>query len=579
MNKRHLINVLIILIIGIIVYANSFGNEFVWDDDYLVVNNTFIKDWRCLNKIFSSNLFGGSWGDSSFYRPIQSLTLLVDYSFWHLNPFGYHLTNTLLHIANAILIYLLAMYLFRVRGAAIFTALLFLVHPVQTEAVTYISGRADPLMTLFLLLSSIFFIKALYIGSLSCFILALLSKEVSLIFPILLLIYCLLEGKKIFKKRVLSLAGYFLISIIYLLVRVFILNFLQTATSDTPLFTRIIISCKTFAHYLGFIVFPFGLHMERQLDIKGSLLEPDIWLSLVLLILFIFFASKTAKRSKITSFGLWWFLTSLLPTSGIFPINAFLAEHWLYVPSVGLFLAISSYAVEISNRRYQKISPVIFILILTAFSMLTIRQNTVWKDKEKLYKHILKLNPQSSRAHFNLGSTYGEKNLDDEAILEFKKAIELKSDYVDAYVNLGYAYQKKGKVDEAVRIFKKAIEVKADSYLPYYYLANLYNDTSRATESIELYQKALKLKPTNPDIYFDLGRAYDKTNNNDGAIKAYQRCIELSPSYVNAYLNLGSIYAERGRFAQAEEMWTRGLRFEPHNSDIKRNLEMFKKLQ
>lgn len=549
MNKRRVIDILLILIIGIVVYVNSFGNEFVWDDDYLIVNNTFIKDWRYLSKIFTSNLFAGSWKDSSFYRPIQSLTLLVDYSIWHLNPSGYHLTNILIHIANAVLIYWLAVYLLAGRGVAIFAALLFLVHPVQTEAVTYISGRADPLAAFFLLSAFIFFIKGRKTGSLFCFILALLSKEVCLIFPLLILAYCLLDNNKItLKNKFLPIAPFFIAASVYLLTRSLLLDFLKITdlTSNTPLFTRLIIACKTFVHYLGFIVFPSGLHMERSLYIKGYLLEPDIWASLLLLIVFTALIVKLAKRHKVISFGLAWFIIGLLPTSGIMPVNAFIAEHWLYIPSIGLFLAISSYAAQISSRKHQKTGLIMFILILAVFSMLTIRQNTVWKDKETLYKYILKLNPESSRAHFNLGSTYGEKNLDDMAIPEFKKTIELKPDYIDAYVNLGYTYQKQGRFEEAAQVFKKAVTIAPNSYLP--------------------------------GIYFDLGRAHDKTGNKEEAIKAYQKCIELSPSRVDAYLNLGSIFAENRQFDQAKIIWEKGLKYDPQNSDIKQNLTELRKI-
>lgn len=571
---KHLANILIILIIGVFVYANSFGNEFVWDDDYLIVNNIFIKDWHYIGKIFSTNLFAGSWGDSTFYRPIQSLTYLADYSIWKLNPFGYHLTNTLIHIANAILIYLLAQYLIKIRFAALFTSLLFLVHPVQTEAVTYISGRADPLVALFLLISFISFIKLRYILSLCAFILAFLSKEAGLIFPVILLVYCLLDKNTQGKKRPLFLGIFFLTAIIYLLTRSYLFDFLQApfASSAGPLFTRIVISCKAFVHYLGFIVFPFGLHMERQLNISGSLFEPDIWISLVLLIIFIILAVRPPKESKAASFGLSWFLIALIPTAGILPINAFIAEHWLYLPSIGLFLALTSYFPK--KRNFA----ILMSIILSALAVLTIKQNTVWKNKETLYKHILKFNPASSRAHFNLGSVYGERKADDMAIPEFNRAIELKKDYIDAYVNLGYAYQKKGETSKAINIFKEAIRISPNDYLPYYYLANLYNDTGRASESIDLYKKALALKSINPNIYFDLARAYDKMGGIDEAIAMYQKCIELSREYLDAYINLGAIYAQKGLFGEAKGVWEKGLKLAPDNQDLKQNLKKLDRL-
>lgn len=594
MNKKHAINFLALLIIGLAIYSTSFGNNFLWDDDWLVVNNIYIKSWKYLGKIFTTNLFAGCWGDSNFYRPMQSLTLLVDNSIWKLNPFGYHLTNTLIHIANSILIYWLMALLFKARAAAaILATLFFLVHPVQTEAVTYISGRADPLMTFFILLSFTLFIKwrnkscpkrnIIYACSLSCFALALLSKEAALIFPFLILTYCFVyDNKEIFRAKSFYFIDFLVIAAVYLLIRVFIPSLSEatpTATHSIPLFTRLVISCRAFMHYLGFIIFPFNLHMERYFKIEGSLFEPDIWVSLILMAVFIILAIRLTKRSKMISFGLAWFMISLLPTSGIFHINAFIAEHWLYMPLVGLSLAVSGSIMWLSSRRHLKATYAIFIFILACLSLLSIRQNTVWKDREILYKYILKFNPQSSRVHFNLGSAYGEKNLDDMAAAEFKKAIELMPDYVDGYVNLGYSYQKNGKVEEAARIFKRAKEVAPKSYLPYYYLANLYQNTGKLPEAIELYKKALSIKPINPNIYFDIARAYDKTSAVDDAINAYKKTIKLDPSYIDAYVNLGALLAQQGRFEEAREIWQKGLKIKPDEPSIKRNLEKLDTLQ
>ena len=194
MKKQRII--VLVFLLGIGLYANTFGNSFVWDDELLVIRNGYIKDWSHFPEIFKINLFHSISRKGNYYRPLQSLSLLFDYSLWGLRPFGYHLTNVLLHIANAVIIYFLIGMISRSRRISLLTALLFLVHPIHTQAVTYISGRADPLAAFFFLLAFYLYVKSValnklapYLGSLLFFLLALLSKEAALIFPLTLLLY------------------------------------------------------------------------------------------------------------------------------------------------------------------------------------------------------------------------------------------------------------------------------------------------------------------------------------------------------------------------------------------------------
>src|SRR3989338_6713361 len=182
--QRHLKAILLILVLSVITYFNAFANRFVWDDRALIIENELIRDWKHIPQIFTNELYRTS-APVSFYRPIQTLSCLFDYSIWHLNPYGYHFTNLFIHIVNGILVYFLVLLSLldnnKQYPIALFTALLFIVHPVHVQAVTYISGRADLLACLFLLIAFILFMKgetflSRIVSSLS-FIFALLSKE------------------------------------------------------------------------------------------------------------------------------------------------------------------------------------------------------------------------------------------------------------------------------------------------------------------------------------------------------------------------------------------------------------------
>ena len=194
MNNRKYI--LVLILAGIAAYLTSFQNNFVWDDIGLISINPYIKNWKHIGDIFTSFLHHKTGEGGTFYRPIVSLSFLIDYSIWKGNPVGYHLTNLMFHIVNAILLYKIIFTLFKEEKTALFTSLLFVVHPIHTEAVTYISGRADPIAALFLLSSLLLFItcgnqnkfKDMFFAAVF-YILALLTKEYAVIFILLLAAY------------------------------------------------------------------------------------------------------------------------------------------------------------------------------------------------------------------------------------------------------------------------------------------------------------------------------------------------------------------------------------------------------
>ena len=209
-NKKLLFQIAIIAILGFAVYANSLNGEFIWDDEALVSDNIFIRGFSNLPKIFGTDIARGAAGQSNFYRPLQVLTFMIDYSFWELDVRGYHLSNMLLHVLAGITLFWLVSIITGSQTTSLITAILFTVQPLHAGAVSYIAGRADSLALFFMLLCFIFYIKHLeynkikfYFLSLFTFVLALLSKEITLILPALLCLYhvSFAEKRKIFLKN------------------------------------------------------------------------------------------------------------------------------------------------------------------------------------------------------------------------------------------------------------------------------------------------------------------------------------------------------------------------------------------
>jgi len=261
------LSIALVIVLGFAVYGNSLNNGFIWDDDILIENNEHIKSWSHLAKVFTKDLGAGTGNKFMSYRPLQTATYMMDYSFWKLNPRGYHLTNIVLHIAVALSLYWLINIIFNDNYLSLLTGALYVVHPIHIEAVTYISGRADPLSLLFMLLCFIFYIKSppskrigVYIPMLLSYTLALFSRENSLILPVLVLLYHYSFKKKIKVREFFSIV---IISSLYILLRVTVLKATLThAPYMTTVFQRLSGFFVAITTYIKLLFLPFDLHME-----------------------------------------------------------------------------------------------------------------------------------------------------------------------------------------------------------------------------------------------------------------------------------------------------------------------------
>ena len=229
--------IIILIVVGFIVYGNTFVNEMLWDEHDLIINNEYIRDWKYFPKYFSENLIAGSGIVSNYWRPLLLISFFIDYKIGGLEPFVYNLQNMSWHILSSVLFFVLLRRLSLSISVSLLSSLLFLVHPVQTEAITYISGRSDPMHMTFIFAGLIYFIKSMelqfnkkyYIFSIALFILALLTRECSIIFPALLLGYVFIlhnkENITSLKNKILIVSPLIIISIIYFLLRISIIHF------------------------------------------------------------------------------------------------------------------------------------------------------------------------------------------------------------------------------------------------------------------------------------------------------------------------------------------------------------------
>ncbi|MFC1807322.1 tetratricopeptide repeat protein [Candidatus Omnitrophota bacterium] len=571
-NRLHIIVAsLLIAALGLLVYANSLNNAFIWDDDNLIKDNVIIRSISNARLLFSNGTRKTVGARSSCsFRPMQMLTYMIDYSFWGLNVIGYHLTSTIIHILVAISLFWLVNILFSNKLLAFLTSILFVSHPIHTEAITYIAGRADPLSALFIVLSFIFYVKydrsrvgAFLVIAIISFIAALLSRENSIIFPILILIY-----HYSFKEKI-KAAGYspfVILSAVYILIRATILrNLLPHLTSENTLLQRIPGVFAALSGYLRVLLVPIGLHMEYQ-DKIFKFFDPQVLSGIAIFIFLIIWVLKKGGKSKLALFSFLFFFIALLPSMNLYPIRAYMAEHWLYLPSIGFFLVIANagyrlsvYGVRRAHLREPQTehrTPNLYVLaamalLITFYSVRTIQQNTYWKDPLTFYQTTLKYAPDSGRIHNNIGFEYYNRGEKERAIPFIKKAIELDPKNAKAYYNLGNAYYERGENSKAIALLKKAIEIESTYSAAYNNLGIIYSVTGRRSEAVQLYLKAIEINPYYAFAYNNLGNTYSELGRYQDASNSYLKAIELDNNYAIAHMHLAIAYFHLKKYQDA----------------------------
>jgi len=465
--KTLSLSIILIIVLGLIAYANSLSGQFLFDDELLIKENSFIRNATGIEKFFTTDIMARAGLISAFYRPLQMITYALDYAIWNLNATGYHITNTFLHIFVALCIYWMINILFADNKLSLLASALFVVHPIHTEAVSYMSGRPDPLCVLFMLLCTIIYIKQVdrdrismpgYILFLFTYTLALLSKEMSVILPLLLLFYHFVFRKKIKTLQFMSLLG---VLAAYLVTRLTYLKYILSPPqvgSDTML-NRIPGLFVAILGYIRLLFLPFGLHMEYGTKLFGYT-DPRALIGIIITFVVLAFVYLN-RNNKIILFSVGWFFLALFPVSNLYRINAYMAEHFLYLPSIGFFLLIAYYLTVIyKDKKYKPLGTVLIIITLSFYTALTIKQNDYWKDPLTFYDRLLKYAPDSASAYYGRGITYDKKGSYDKAISDYNRAIQIRPDYVDAYNNRGIAYDKKGDHDKAISDYNRALQIK-----------------------------------------------------------------------------------------------------------------------
>jgi len=345
-------HIVLIALVCLAVYSNTLYMDFVWDDLPQIKENVLITSLKNIPRILITEVWKGVKGGEDvapYYRPVFTLSLAIDYFFWKLNPLGYHLTNILLHLLVTTGVYMLSVRLLKDKPAALFSGLVFSVHPVHSEAVSWISARNESLAALFMFSSFYLYLlfkekgNVRYIGtSLVLFFLALLSKEMAITLPALLLLFEFCFGTGAWKKKLKLPVLYGTMIVPYLIARTLVLDI--SSLQNEPVLWRIFTSFGILLNYIRLLIFPVNLKAYYDVPVQKTFQAPDVLIPLLLLSAVFTAIVFLRKYDKRLFFGLFWILIAVIPVSGI-PVLILpspMAERYLYIPSVGFAIALGA---------------------------------------------------------------------------------------------------------------------------------------------------------------------------------------------------------------------------------------------
>jgi tetratricopeptide (TPR) repeat protein len=571
---------LLIAMIATLIYSNTFFASFQFDDAQNIVDNPKIKHLQNLLD------FSGS-------RYVGILSFALNYHFGLLNVLGYHIVNLFIHIANGILVYGLIRLLFQsprltpptafapaAPAVALFTALLFVVHPVQTEAVTYIVQRFASLATLFYLLAVVCYLKwrlasrstlhfrfsisyLWYAAAFLATILAMKTKEITLTMPFMLMLVEFVGFGLPSRKQWIGLIPFFLILPIIPLSRPGALGEGEAGfASDVHSLSRsdyLFTQFHVIMTYLRLLVLPVNQNLDYDYPAAHSLFEPLVFLSFLFLTAFfaaavcLVFVSRHAaadSRLRLIGFGILWFFLTLSIESSIIPIRDVIFEHRLYLPSVGFWLAVTTALFGFLDRWRTLVAAALAGLIVL-FSIAAYQRNGIWKDELSLWSDVVKKSPNKARPHNNLGAAFADQSRWEEALPECEIAIALQPDFVDAHYNMGLIYYKQGKIPDAFGKFETAIKLRPDYAEAHNNLGLVYKALRRPDDAVREYNTALSINPDYAEAHSNLGVIYKDRGNYNEAIQEYNTALSIKPDYAEIHNNLGNVYQKMGRFDEA----------------------------
>src|SRR3989344_5149004 len=539
-------------VLSFAIYGVSLNNKFIqWDDGYLIVENPIVQGISLENikKSFSQY-------DPELYIPVTFLSYQIDHLLWGMNPFGFHLTNLVLHTMNALLVMMFLFLLLRNVHLSLFVGLLFLVHPLHTEAVAWASARKDVLSSFFFLLSVCSYLqwrerengqagsgKLLYSFSIFAVALGLLAKVSIIMLPvILLLIEWLLCHRRLLASSFVTisrLTPYFLLSVMFGIVALFVKK--ELVTILTP-WEAVLMAGRSAMFSLQHLFLPIGLSPIYPYNDAIHIGTPDLFTALVIVMAITFLTLFLKKYQCVLAFSWFFFLLTLAPTFTTFAKAGDVyvtSDRYAYLPSIGIFLMFGLFCHWVMRKVHMRYAPALFAVIILPLSVLSSEEAQIWKDSEALFRHVIMLYPKSVAAQNNLGIILLKQGDVLQGKEHFESALKIRP-YAKSHVNLG----------------------------------DIFRMQRQWTEAVSEYEKALAIDPEEGAAHFNIGLVYAAQNYLDDAKEKFEIVIAIDSKHIGALNNLGAMEFQQGNIEKARRMFERALEIDPGFIDAQENLRL-----
>ncbi len=529
--------IIITSIVGFIVFGNMLFNDFVWDDKTFIISNPGVHSVN-IPYLFSINLFN----DTVYYRPIPALYSAILYSVATVNVFPYHLLQLIIHITCSFFLFLIFSKFIK-KNISLFLSLIFLVHPMNVESVSFIAQTVSPLFFLFGIVALLLAVgkKFKYSYFFICFflLLSLLTKETGILFTELVVLYSFLYKSR---NKLQILSASVVAVVLYFFIRFgighvfFDKSLLIAPIANAPLPERLLTMPAIAFYYIKTFILPLNLSINQHwvVSLSGHNFYLLLLVNSVFLIMMILFGIYLFRHSR----KMWnaylffsaWFLLGILFHLQFVPLDMTVADRWFYFPLAGL---LGTIGIVLSYKPFgsktQKALIVAFIMWIAFLSIRTIVRNTNWKDAKTLYVHDMQVSN-----NFELENNLGWELIQDgsykKAISHLKNSTEMNPSWDRSWYNLGVAYHFNENSDDAKRSYEKALSLNKNNVQVIEnlsYLLLFYYDLQAAKQTLE---KAVKEYPARPKLWYFLSLTNYKLENKDEALENIKRAYQLNPS-------------------------------------------------
>jgi Flp pilus assembly protein TadD len=573
------------------IYSNTLQNPFVLDDIRSIQHNSHIR----VNRLNFEAIKRAGFEGPLPQRPLANISFALNFYVHQLDVAGYHVLNILIHIACGLFLYLLVKTTLnspalRTRShpyawTPLLTTVIWLVHPIQIQSVTYVVQRMNSLAAMFYVLSLLLYARArqteqrlpgyaLFAGCIISGTLALGSKEIAATLPAIILLYewyFLQDLSWIWLKRRLALiaavvAVIALVGLSYLDFQPLekILN--SYGGRDFTVIQRVLTEFRVIVFYISLILLPHParLNLDHHVTVSHSLFDPITTVPAIGFIAgLVVLALYTARRQRLMSFCFLWYLGNLIIESSVIGLEI-IFEHRNYLPSMFLILMVVMPVDRFIRRPGAKAG--ILAAVALVLCIWTYDRNALWRDPVTLWRDCAAKSPNKARPHNNLGAALARRGSFAEAVVNYRKVLLLKPDYAEAHYGLGAIRQRQGRFESAQRHYVDALNSKPDYPEAHHNLGVLLYRQGRLQAAVEHYRAALRIKADYAQAHNNLGAAFDDLGQIDRALYHYREALKIEPNLAGAHNNLGIALAMQGDLKAAISHFSEALRINPDDA-------------